>query len=348
LPIVDLIRAAASTQPFGGGHLPQVAHRKEYAMNSKTIIRGAVQVVWFFLALPMLSALSCSQSQANPSTKTQIVFLGTGNPSANPDRMGPSVAIVVNGTPYIIDCGAGVVRRAAAAERLGVTGLKVTNLKTLFVTHLHSDHTLGYPDLIFSPWVLGRKEPLEVYGPAGIRAMTNHILLAYREDNDIRIKGLEHANATGNKVNVHEIKPGVVYKDQNVTVSAFLVKHGSWPQAFGYRFETPDRMIVISGDTSPSQSVVENCNGCDVLIHEVYSQVGFSASKEDWRKYSLSFHTSTRELSEIAMKAKPKLLILYHQMFFGGPSDTEEGMLNEIRQGYQGRVVSAHDLDIYN
>ncbi|HZT61433.1 MAG TPA: MBL fold metallo-hydrolase [Pyrinomonadaceae bacterium] len=316
-------------------------------MNSKTIGRRAVSVLFLSLALLLLNATSHPQSPANPTAKTQIVFLGTGNPSANPDRMGPSVAIVVNGTPYIIDCGPGVVRRAAGAARLGVKGMEVTNLKTLFVTHLHSDHTLGYPDLIFSPWVLGRREPLEVYGPPGIQAMTNHILLAYQADNDIRIKGLEHANATGNKVNVHEIKPGVIYKDQNVTVKAFLVKHGSWPQAFGYRFETPDRVIVISGDTSPSQSVVENCNGCDVLIHEVYSQAGFNASKEDWRKYILSFHTSTRELSEIATKAKPKLLILYHQMFFGGPTDTEEGMLNEIRQGYQGRVVSAHDLDIY-
>jgi len=130
-------------------------------------------------------------------------------------------------------------------------------------------------------------------------------------------------------------------------VKAFLVKHGSWPQAFGYRFETPDRTIVISGDTSPSQSVVENCNGCDMLIHELYSQVGFNASKEDRRKYILSFHTSTRELAEIATQAKPKLLILYHQMFFGGAEDTEEGMLNEIHQTYKGKVVSAHDLDIY-
>jgi ribonuclease BN (tRNA processing enzyme) len=316
-------------------------------MNSKTVRQRAVSVLFVALALLLLNANSYSQSPTNPAATTQIVFLGTGNPSANPDRMGPSVAIVVNGTTYLIDCGPGVVRRAAGAARLGVKGTEVAKLKLLFVTHLHSDHTLGYPDLIFSPWVLGRKEPLEVYGPAGIQAMTNHILLAYQEDNDIRIKGLEHANATGNKVNVHEIKPGLIYKDQNVAVKAFLVKHGSWPQAFGYRFETPDRVIVIAGDTSPSQSVVENCNGCDVLIHEVYSQVGFNASKEDWRKYVLSFHTSTRELSEIATKARPKLLILYHQMFFGGATDTEEGMLKEIRQGYQGRVVSAHDLDIY-
>jgi len=295
----------------------------------------------------LAGAGSYSQSANDPPAKTQIVFLGTGNPSANPDRMGPSVAIVVNGTPYIVDCGPGVVRRAAAAARLGVKGLEVTHLKTLFVTHLHSDHTLGYPDLIFSPWVLGRKEPLEVYGPSGIQAMTNHLLLAYKEDNDIRINGLEHANATGNKVNVHEIKPGVIYRDENVTVKAFLVKHGSWRQAYGYRFETSDRTIVISGDTAPAESIVENCNGCDVLIHEVYSQLGFKAAKEDWHKYLLSFHTSSRELSEVATKAKPKLLILYHQMWFGGSTDTEQGLLNEVRQGYAGKVVSAHDLEIY-
>jgi len=316
-------------------------------MNSKTIADRPLSVLGLSLAFLMLTANFYSESLNNARAKTQIVFLGTGNPSANPDRMGPSVEIVVNGTPYIVDCGPGVVRRAAGAARLGVRGLEVTNLKTLFVTHLHSDHTLGYPDLIFSPWVLGRKEPLEVYGPVGIQAMTNHILEAWRDDNDIRINGLEHANTTGNKVSVHEIKSGIIYKDQNVTVKAFVVKHGSWQQAFGYRFETPDRTIVISGDTSPSESVVENCNGCDVLIHELYTQRGFNAKGQDWRKYLLSFHTSTRELAEIATRAKPRLLILYHQMFFGGPEDTEEGMLNEIRQTYQGKVVSAHDLEIY-
>ena len=315
-------------------------------MNSKTTAQRAVSVL-LSLALLLLNATSYSQSLTTPPATTQIVFLGTGNPGANPDRMGPSVAIVVNGTPYVVDCGPGVVRRASGAVRLGVKGLEVTNLKTLFVTHLHSDHTLGYPDLIFSPWVLGRKEPLAVYGPVGIQAMTNHILEAWQEDNDIRINGLEHANTTGNKVSVHEIKPGIIYQDQNVTVKAFLVKHGSWRQAFGYRFETPDRTIVISGDTSPSESIVENCSGCDVLIHELYTERGFNAKGEDWRKYLLSFHTSTRELARIATRARPKLLILYHQMFFGGPEDTESGMLNEIRQAYQGKVVSAHDLEIY-
>jgi ribonuclease BN (tRNA processing enzyme) len=274
-------------------------------------------------------------------------MLGTGNPAANPERSGPSVAIVVNDTPYLVDCGPGVVRRASAAFRKGVAGLAIPKLKTLFVTHLHSDHTLGYPDLIFSPWVLGRKDAVEAYGPTGLKAMTDHLLAAYSEDIAIRTDGLEHGNRTGYKVNVHEIKPGVVYKDENVTVKAFPVHHGSWREAYGYRFETPDKVIVLSGDCAPSDSVIENCNGCDVLLHEVYSQLGYDESKEDWRKYTTNFHTSTKELAELATKAKPKLLVLYHQMFFGGEKDTEAGMIKELKSLYSGEVVSAHDLEVY-
>ena len=274
-------------------------------------------------------------------------MLGTGNPSANPERSGPSVAIVVNDIPYVVDCGPGVVRRASAAFRKGVAGLAVPKLKTLFVTHLHSDHTLGYPDLIFSPWVLGRKDAVEAYGPSGLKAMTDHLLAAYSEDIAIRTDGLEHANRTGYKVNAHEIKPGVVFKDENVTVKAFLVHHGSWKEAYGYRFETPDKVVALSGDCAPSESVIENCNGCDILLHEVYTQRGYDQSPEDWRKYITNFHTSTKELAALATKAKPKLLVLYHQMSFGGEKDTEEVLLEEMRAAYRGNVVSAHDLDVY-
>lgn len=316
------------------------------------MLRKALRCIGFATLNAALAAgawisTSYSLPQNSVSARTRIVFLGTGTPRPDPEHMGPSVAILVNGSSYIIDCGTGIVRRAEAARQKGVDGLKMTSLKTVFITHLHSDHTLGYADLIFTPWVQGRTEPLEAYGPSGLKEMTEHILAAYREDNEIRINGLEHANRTGNKVNVHEIKPAVIYKDPNVTVKAFLVKHGSWPQAFGYRFETPDRSIVISGDTSPTESVVENCNGCDVLIHEVYTETGFARSSADWQKYIRSFHTSSKELAEIATKAKPGLLILYHQMYFGGPTDNEDALLKEIRQWYGGRVVSAHDLDIY-
>ena len=306
-------------------------------------------IIFIFLCCPIpapvaLNSDSPEASEKAASRKTQIVILGTGTPIADPDRSGPSVAIVVNDTPYIVDFGPGIVRRAAAAHRAGIRGLAMPNLNRAFVTHLHSDHTVGFPDLIFTPWVLDRVEPLEVYGPQGMRAMTKHILKAYSEDIAVRLDGLEPANTTGHMVNVHEIKPGVVYKDRNVTVKAFPVRHGSWKQAFGYRFETPDRIIVISGDCAPSQSIVENCDGCDVLIHEVYSQAGFRKRPAAWQKYHANFHTSSRELAEIATRARPRLLILYHQLLW---DTTEEDLLKEVSQGYGGKIVSGRDLDVY-
>jgi ribonuclease BN (tRNA processing enzyme) len=288
--------------------------------------------------------------------KTQIVFLGTGTPLPDPDRSGPSTAIVVNGTPYIVDFGTGLVRRAAAARKKGVDALEPVNLKIAFLTHLHSDHTLGFPDLILTPWIMGRKEPLEVYGPPGTRLMAEHILQAYELDIKTRTEGLEHSNNTGYKVNVHEIQPGVVYKDQNVTVKAFAVHHGQIAHAYGYRFETPDRTIVISGDASPDAAIVQSCNGCDVLIHEVYTQASFALVSAEWQKYRLAFHTSSKELAELATKAKPGLLILYHQGNAGcdqarteecRQAGSEDQLLREIRQAYGGKVVAGHDLDIY-
>lgn len=302
----------------------------------------------FVLALTLAggssSGGSAVESKRDVRAPAQIVLLGTGTPNADPDRSGPSVAIVVNDTPYLIDFGPGVVRRAAAAFQKGIKGLAAKNLNRVFVTHLHSDHTAGYPDLVFTPWVLERKEPLEVYGPKGIKAMTGHILKAYREDIDIRLRGGEPSNKTGYKVIAHEIKPGVVYKDENVTVKAFLVNHGSWREAYGFRFETANRTIVISGDCRPSPSVIQNCDGCDVLIHEVYSEAGFATRPPEWQKYHSRYHTSSRELAEMASKAKPGLLVLYHQLFWG---TSEDDLLKEVRAGYSGKVVSGRDLDVY-
>ncbi len=299
---------------------------------------------FIFYSLSTTPASIQTRESNPPGSKTQIVLLGTGTPNADPDRSGPAVAIVVNDTPYLVDFGPGVVRRAAAASKLGVKGLVARNLKTAFVTHLHSDHTAGYADLMLTPWVLERREPLEVYGPKGLRAMTNHLVKAYSEDLDIRLHGGEPSNKTGWQVKAHEIRPGVIYQDQNVTVRAFPVTHGKWKAAFGYRFETPDRVIVISGDCAPSAAVIENCQGCDVLIHEVYSQAGFRQRPPEWQQYHSAYHTSSTELARIAAQAKPGLLVLYHQLFWG---TTEAELLNEIRQSYNGQVVSGKDLDIF-
>jgi ribonuclease BN (tRNA processing enzyme) len=296
---------------------------------------------------------SLAQEKAAP--QTQIVLLGTGTPLPDPDRSGPCTAIVVKGTPYLVDFGVGAVRRAAAARNKGVKALEPTNLNIGFITHLHSDHTLGFADVLLTPWVMGRKEPVKVYGPPGTQAMAEHILNAYEMDIKNRTEGPEHSNKNGYKVNAHEIKPGVVYKDQNVTVKAFAVSHGEL-QAYGYRFETPDRTIVISGDTKPSEAIVENCHGCDVLIHEVYTQASFDLVSPKWKQYRLAYHTSSKELAEIATKAKPGLLILYHCANPGcdqartdecRQAGSEEQLLKEMREAYNGNVVAGHDLDVY-
>jgi ribonuclease BN (tRNA processing enzyme) len=300
--------------------------------------------------LVLLAAVSASfrspdlqGNTAQSSTTTQIVLLGTGTPGWDPDRSGPATAIVVNGTPYLIDFGPGVVRRAGAAYQKGVKALLPINLHAVFLTHRHMDHTVGYSDLIFSPAQIGgaRKLPLEVYGPKGLKDMTEHVLKAH----------MLHPDDPRYKVNAHEITPGIVYKDDNVTVKAFHVAHGDDIEAFGFRFETPDRTIVISGDTTPTQSVIDNCQSCDVLIHESYSMKTYNAVSAAAQANRRKLHTSTMQLAELAGKAKPGLLILYHRSNLGGVLEEvpnpEEAFLEEIRSGYAGKVVVGHDLDIY-
>jgi len=298
--------------------------------------------------IALLAVVAASPiAPASSAIRTRVVLLGTGTPNADPDRSGPAVAIVVDNTAYIVDAGPGVVRRAAAAARAdSIPALGAARLRIVFITHLHSDHTLGLPDLMFSPWVLGRTVPLAVYGPPGTRAMVEHLQAAYAKDIEIRLHGGEPSNKTGYGGAGHDTRAGVVYRDSLVTVTAFEVPHGKWPHAFGYRFQTSDRTIVVSGDTRASDAVARACNGCDVLVHEVYTQKGFEAGSPAWQRYKLQYHTSPQQLGELAAKAKPKLLVLTHQIYQMDAS-TEEDLIKEMGEAYKGRFVSGHDLDIF-
>jgi ribonuclease BN (tRNA processing enzyme) len=303
------------------------------------------------LLIPVLVVLTvhAADAQRTDSTgaRTQVVFLGTGTPRPEPERSGPATAIVVAGTPYLIDAGPGVVRRAQAAFEKGVKGLAPVGLRTAFITHLHSDHTVGYPDLIFTTWVQGRKGPLRVFGPIGLEAMTTHIMQAWQVDIDIRSRGLEHRSLTGLAVEAHDAKPGIVYQDSLVKVTAFPMRHGDLP-SFGYRFDTGDRTIVISGDGSPSPALIAACQRCDVLIHEAFSERFRPADMASWDEYRLRYHTTTTQLAEIANQTHPGLLIVYHRgVGARGHEISDEDYLAEIRRTYAGRVVIAHDLDVY-
>jgi ribonuclease BN (tRNA processing enzyme) len=328
-----------------------------------------IRAICYSALLLFAPAASAQQPVSQPpkehTVQTKVVLLGTGTPVPDPDHSGPATAIVVGDSAYLVDFGPGVVRRAKAAvlDR-HITALEPANLKVAFVTHLHSDHTAGYPDLIFTGWTAGRRTPLEVYGPTGLHSMTEHILQAYQVDIETRTnrEGDQHGNPEGWKVNAHEIKSGIIYRDAKVTVTAFPTKHAM--ESYGYRFDTPDRSVVISGDTSPTDEMIKACSGCDVLVHEARAVEMFAKLPKDRRSFGAKNHTTSEQLAALATKAKPGLLIVYHAWISWWPiiapsgnqpvvlttgelHSTPDVLQKEIGSRYSGNFVIGRDLDVY-
>jgi ribonuclease BN (tRNA processing enzyme)/acetyl esterase/lipase len=305
-----------------------------------------------------------SQETEKSTSRTRVILLGTGTPVPDPDRSGPATAIVVDDHAYLVDFGPGVVRRAElAALTRNIPAVEPGNLKVAFVTHLHSDHTAGYSDLILTGWTSGRTVPLEVYGPSGVQSMTEHIVQAYRVDIETRTNadGNQRRFPNGWRVNAHEIKAGVIYKDDKVTVTAFATKHAM--ESYGYRFDTPDRRIVISGDTNPVEETIKFCDSCDILIHEAQPLQLLAKMPESIQSFVAKYHTTTEQLAELATRAKPKLLVIYHTVSFppgiapprllppkGGADAlyaSPEMLQKEIGSRYSGKFVIGKDLDVY-
>src|SRR5579872_6019913 len=206
----------AATSRAQGGLLMRIHPARIYRPRSLPII-----LVCIVAALPFPARSQQSAPPRESSKDVEIVFLGTGTPVPNADRQGQSLAIVANGKAYLVDAGSGVVRQANSAFQRGIPALRPADLDIAFLTHLHSDHTLGLPDLIFTPWIQERVKPLRLYGPEGTKEMAAHILEAFKEDIYVRTTGLEGGNATGYKVDAHDVQPGDVYQDGNVRVKAF-------------------------------------------------------------------------------------------------------------------------------
>ena len=245
---------------------------------------------------------------------------------------------------FLVDAGAGVTRQLAAA---GFPRIK--EVEATFLTHLHSDHTLGYPDLIFTTWIMGRRSALRVYGPPGLRRMTGRLLDAWREDIEIRVQGLERETRDWLTVDAREVRPGIVYERDGIRVTAFPVRHAEWKHAFGFRFDASGRSITISGDAAPSETLVAAAMGTDVLVHEVYIEKRLRREArpggERWPDYMRAAHTSDVELGRLASRIRPQLLIVYHVLRMGG---TDEELLAGIRAGgFTKQVVIAKDLDTF-
>lgn len=272
----------------------------------------------------------------------KVVLLGTGTPNCEAGRMGACLAVVHDDEATLVDCGPGVVRRLC--EAMGATReLDPTLVRTCFLTHLHSDHTAGLPDLYLSPVVLGRTAPLLVIGPLGTNKLASYVESAYQADATERSHGLEPSSGVGYRMDSQETEGGLVGTFAGMEVTALPAEHGSW-SCFGYRFEGGGRCVVVSGATVPYEGIEEAYAGADVLVHEVYSSRGFKSRTSEWKAYHSACHTSSSQLAAIASSVKPRQLVLTHQLHWGV---SDEELVGEVKEGYGGEVVSGRDLDVF-
>lgn len=294
---------------------------------------------------------------APDGVETLVAMVGSGTVPPNPYRRGPAGVIVVNNTPYMIDAGEGVwrglVKAATAHDGLLADALLPPKMTRVFLTHLHSDHTVGLPSLMLFPWTYGRTATLEVHGAVGVGQLVSGLLDAYHGDLHERLYGPEAKNPTGWKIVGHEIEsPGPVYEDENIRVECFHHPHGSFEQNFGYRFETKDRVIVWAGDGQVSDSFAEAAEDADLVFCELASvetvdnATWGGSTPEEKAKTVWAYHMKPHELAGLASGANVKTLVLHHECNYSEPFDTE-ALLEEMRRVYDGNVISARDADVF-
>ena len=278
---------------------------------------------------------------------TKLIILGSGTPNPDPERYGSGYAVVVNESAYIVDFGPGIVRRISAMSPSWggeFPSMELQKINIAFLTHIHSDHSGALADLILTPWIMGRDEPLKLYGPPGLNAMSKNITEAYIDDINYRLYGSQPANKLGYTTQVSEISSdGVIFKDENVEVTAFKNAHGDFKNSFGFLFTTKDKKILLSGDTAVSENLKKYGKDLDILVHEVFSSETFVNKTKDWQIYHQAHHTSSIDLGIIADELKPKKLVLSHILFWGA---SEESLINDVKKNFNGETIIANDLMI--
>ncbi len=290
-------------------------------------------------------AFAAGPASAPAAPASRLILLGTGGgPTPKPNRSAPAQVIVVNGTSYVVDCGNGVARQMVLAK------LKLASIRHVFLTHQHSDHNADYGNLLLLAWGTDLAHRVDAYGPPPLAEMTRLFLAL--NDYDIRTRIADEGRpALSDLIFPHEISEGgVVMQDENVKVTAALVDHPPVVPAFAYRFDCPDRSIVISGDTRPSANLAKLAKGADVLVHEVMHLPSIDAlvagenNAKTLREHLLAAHSTTEQVGRLATEAGVKTLVLSHFVPGGYPFVSDETWASAVRPYFSGNLIVGRDL----
>ena len=306
--------------------------------------RRLLQAAGISLAAITLGGTRALAAAMTTSKRSKLILLGTaGGPTPKIDRSAPANAIVVGDDIYVIDCGNGVARQMVKA------GLDLGRIRDVFITHHHSDHDADYGNLLLLTWATDLHTPVNTYGPPPLKRMTELFLEMDGYDIGIREKD-EGRPPLAPLIHPHEItQGGPVMHDDNLKVTAALVQHPPVTPAFAYRFDCPDRSIVFSGDTRPSENLIELARGADILVHEVIDLhaidqvVKDEATATRLRAHLEAAHTPMSEVGQIATRAGVKTLVLNH-FVPGTPPIPDQVWYDAVKPHFKGQLIIGHDL----
>ncbi len=273
-------------------------------------------------------------ASASSADFIKVTLLGTGSPRPNVDRNGPAVLVEVGGKNLLFDSGRGVV------QRLQQLDIRISDIQQIFLTHLHSDHISALDDVWLTGWIYQRPSPLNIYGPNGTTSFVAHLRQAYSYDVQLRnqYSGLD---INAGAVVTYDIKPGVIYSENGIKVTAFLVDHRPVDPAYGYRIDFGERSVVISGDTSYSQNLVDHSVGIDLLVHEIMSVEHKILEKNPRLQKIQRYHTNPEQLVKVLSSAKPRATVMTHVIVVGM---SEDEVLKQVKNEYEGEIHMGEDL----
>lgn len=300
------------------------------------MIRFSLTIIFSLLVLICFAQINANKESAQTNAPDiKVTLLGTGTPQPIMERFGASILVEAGSEVLLFDAGRGCL------QRLRQINISYDKIDALFLTHLHSDHIVGLPDLWLTGWLITKRtRPLKVFGPTGTDTMIKYLQMAYAFDINIRIED-DKAPEEGSKLLATDIQQGIIYENNGVKVIAFQVDHGAIKPAFGYRIEYNGHAVVLSGDTKYSENLISFAKGADLLIHEVIIAPD-TLSKSDPKYNILMHHTTPEKAAKIFNEVKPKLAAYSHIVKLYG--HTEEEIMKKTKANYPGQIIMGEDL----